>query len=413
MLKRIFAYIMTACLLMSSLLGLISCDNTGDTSDPAESTSASGTTSDTAESTSDSTTADDPPKEPTSIKFSLFSDFHYKANMYMSTIADMDAITKRANDNSVDFLMQTGDFSNDYAGSPELMNAYLQNKYNIPAYGVYGNHELESSNSMSIVTPLINSEADSVTWGTADGTIGDKNIAYYYFELNGFRVICLDTNYSYNTSKAVWEHNRSGSYGPPSGNTNTNSLGPVQEAWLKIVLNDAADKDIPCIIFSHIGFSGAWSSAYNHEAIRSIFKEVNQKKPGTVIAAFSGHLHTNRSKIVDGVFYMDVNTAKNGCWKGSQTEHHYTDETFSQVIYDVNGNPTDTIDKKLTSLSQAKNTWFFTDPLSAIVTILSDGTVIIEGSDTTWLNNVKPSNVSGYVTPKILSGIFFANGKKY
>ncbi len=409
MLKRFWALALMVFLLMPLALVFTSCGNNSDTPDTSESTQSGDPVDET-----DGTTTSEPIEEKTaSIKFSLFSDFHYKVNMYMSSVEDMDAITKRANDSAVDFMMQTGDFCNDYIGSPEITNAYLKNQYGIPAYGVYGNHELETSGtSMNKVTPLINSELDSAVWGTSDGKLGDGSISYYYFEVNGFRMICLDTNYSYNPTKSEWEHNRSGTSGPPSGNTNTYALGPTQEEWLKKVLNDAADRDIPCLVFSHIGFSGVWSSAYNHAAIRALFSEVNQRVPGTVMACFSGHLHTNRGKVIDGIYYMDVNTVRNGCWRGSQPTHHYTAETFLKVNYDAYGNPVNTVETYLTSLSQAKNTWFFTDPLSCIITVSIDGKITIEGMETTWYNNVVPSNTSDALAPKILSGGCMVKGKK-
>ncbi len=418
MLKRISAFIIFICLFLSLAVSFTSCDRsnvqpnvTGVSAHNSDNNS--GNTIGSSEITPGNETDSKPPEdEPASIKFSVFSDFHYKVGMYISSVADMDAITKRANDFSVDFIMQTGDFCNDFAGSPEITNAYLKNQYGIPAYGVYGNHELESGNSMNIVTPLIASDTDSVTWGTSDGKIGDKSIAYYYFDINGFRIIGLDTNYSYNPTKGVWEHNYSNSSGPPTGNTKTYSLGPVQEEWLKTVLNDAADKNIACVIFSHNGFSGVWRSVPNHAEIRAMFNEVNERVPGTVMAAFNGHLHTNHGKVIDGVYYMDINAARNICWRGSQKEHHYTSETFLKVNYDAKGNPINTVETYVSSLTQAKNTWFSTDPLSCIITISIDGKITIEGMETTWLNNIVPKDTSEAVAPKILSGGCTVPGKK-
>ena len=64
------------------------------------------------------------------IKFSLFSDLHYKEGMYMSSVDDVQAILDRANQENADFVMHTGDFCNDFIGSPEVTNAYLKNNYN-------------------------------------------------------------------------------------------------------------------------------------------------------------------------------------------------------------------------------------------------------------------------------------------
>ena len=291
-------------------------------------------------------------------------------------------------------MIHGGDFCNDYKGSPELMNAYLKNNRNLPAYGVYGNHELESrGNVMPLVTPLLTNRPDSVVWGTPDGKIGDGFTAHYYFESNGFRIICLDTNYSWNAEKKEWQHNPEASHGPPKGNSSGNSLGPKQLEWLENILMDAADKGIPCLVFSHVGYSAEWSSAPDTKKVRGIFQKANAARQGTVLMAVNGHLHTNHVKVIDNILFFDVNTTYNGDWQGGQKEHHYADGmTFDFVDYDQNGQPKSSNKRNLMELGQAKNTWFFTDPLSAIVTIDSLGNISINGSETTWRYDIVPSN---------------------
>ena len=328
------------------------------------------------------------------LTFAVFSDFHYKKGMYASSIDGMQAIVDRAAQANVAFMIHGGDFCNDYKGSPELMNAYLKNNRKLPAYGVYGNHELESrGNVMPLVTPCLTNRPDSVVWGTPDGKIGDGFIAHYYFESNGFRIICLDTNYSWNAEKKEWQHNTEASWGPPNGNSSGNSLGPKQLEWLENVLMDAADKGIPCLVFSHVGYSAEWSSAPDTKKVREIFNKANAARQGTVLMAVNGHLHTNHVKVIDNILFFDVNTTYNGDWQGGQKEHHYADGmTYEFVDYDQNGQPTATRQRNLMELGQAQNTWFFTDPLSAIVTIDSLGHIVIDGSKTTWRYNVIPSN---------------------
>ena len=328
------------------------------------------------------------------LTFAVFSDFHYKKGMYASSIDGMQAIVDRAAQANVAFMIHGGDFCNDYKGSPELMNAYLKNNRKLPAYGVYGNHELESrGNVMPLVTPCLTNRPDSVVWATPDGKIGDGFIAHYYFESNGFRIICLDTNYSWNAEKKEWQHNTEASWGPPNGNSSGNSLGPKQLEWLENVLMDAADKGIPCLVFSHVGYSAEWSSAPDTKKVREIFNKANAARQGTVLMAVNGHLHTNHVKVIDNILFFDVNTTYNGDWQGGQKEHHYADGmTYEFVDYDPNGQPTATRQRNLMELGQAKNTWFFTDPLSAIVTIDSLGHIVIDGSKTTWRYNVIPSN---------------------
>ncbi len=64
--------------------------------------------------------------------------------------------------------------------------------------------------------------------------------------------------------------------------------------------------------------------------------------------------------------------------------------TYDFTDYDANGTPKGTVKRNLNELTQAKNTWFFTDPLSAIVTIDSIGNIQIDGAETTWRYGVIP-----------------------
>lgn len=344
--------------------------------------------------------------QPASITFGLFSDLHYKEGMYIASVESLNTIMKRANDANADFVMQVGDFSNDWKGSPEIVNAYLDNAYDLPAYGVYGNHELESNNSMQYVTPKLTNR--SVVWGTSNGQVGDGSVGYYYYDVNGFRIVCADSNYSYNPNTSAWEHNPTGSYGTPDGNQYGNSFGPVQLAWIESVLTDAADRGLHCIFFSHASVSGIWSSSPDAEAVREIFVKANDVCDGTVLMAINGHLHKNHVQKREGVLYLDMNTVHNGLWSGDQTTGHYTDQTFPQATYDNEGNKTGSVQKKVSELTQAINTWFFTEPLSAVVTVSSDGTIEIEGSTTTWLDGIVPSteSESDGIVPKVSGGIY-------
>lgn len=316
------------------------------------------------------------------IKFSVFADFHYKKRMYPSTLEDLEHILSRAKDAQVDFIIHAGDFCNDYAGSPELIRAYHQNKYGLPTYGIYGNHELETvGNSMGIVTPLLsNQKACFATDENGEAT------SYWYTDIKGFRIIGLDSNYSYNEEKQEWEHNLPASYGCPAGNKYSDSLGPLQLTWLDQTLADTHKKGMKAIVFSHACFSGLWYHNAEAENVRAIFA----KYPNTVLLAINGHEHKDHFAVVDGIAYLDVNTTTNGFWE-KHTEYHYDDaHTFRFTDYDENGNPTTTEDFPLNKLRQGTNTWFFTNPPSAIVTVTEDGRIKIEGEQIEWRYGIEP-----------------------
>lgn len=339
------------------------------------------------------------------IKLCIFADMHYKKGMYISSVEDMHRIIDRAHDNDADLVIHVGDMCNDYRRSPELIEAYLKNKYDMPVYGIYGNHELESrENSMELVTPKLCNR--DVIWATDDGKIGDGSIAYYHFDINGFRIVALDTNYSMNTQTSEWEHNRTASWGAPAGNKKNDSLGDRQLVWLEGILNDAAEKGLRCLIFSHVGFSGKWYSSPDTERVREIIRAVNEKRSGTVLMSVSGHLHTNHHAMIDGVVHFDVNTTRNGLWL-PETKEHYTDQTYTFADYDENGKETARYERPISEAWMSKQTWFFDRPLSAVVTVDKNGSINIEGESASWYCGVEPDEKYG-IAPKISDGEYTA-----
>lgn len=338
------------------------------------------------------------------ITFCLFADLHYKKGMYIPTTADLASILDRAVAEHAAFCIHCGDFCNDYTGSPELIALYENAP--MPMLGVYGNHELESANNhMATVTPhLCHAPTLHLHWGTPDGTIGDGTTAYYYFDIDPFRFICLDTNYSL-TPDGAWEHNRTASYGPPSGNTQGNSLSPTQCQWLEGVLMDAAERGKRCLVFSHDSFAGLWGVSPDGETVRTLFRAANARRQGTVIAAYNGHYHTDHAAVVEDVFYMDVNTVRNNLWLPTR-DKHYESETFRYIDYDASGKEIGTYDRLVSSLWMAENTWFSTAPLSAMVTVtLDEGRASIEviGSGSTWYGEVVPTVWKDGKGPRITS----------
>lgn len=335
------------------------------------------------------------------VRFLVFADLHYKKGMYAVKLQHLQQIMARAKAEGVDFVLHAGDFSNDYCGSPELVKDFLNNEYDLSVYGVYGNHELESKyNSMEFVTPRITNDTQ-VTWGTADGKLGDGSIGYYYFQKNGYRFILLDTNYSYNESTQAWEHNHTASWGAPAGNLYPDSLGPVQLKWLERVLTDAGEQGIACILVSHAGFFDHWRHSPDTEAVQALIRRVNEKAPGTVIMCINGHYHTNHLEKQEDVLYFDVNAAINGSWVPKKEQHYTDDHTFQLISYDGEGNRQETKAVPLTALWQSVNTHYFQDPLSAVVTITDEGKITVTGSKTKWCYDVEPVDPLPGIMPRI------------
>ena len=315
------------------------------------------------------------------MRFLVFADFHYKKGMYASTLEQLHSILRRAHNEGAEFVIHLGDFSNDYAGSSEVVGAYLNNAYGLPVFGIYGNHELETvGNSMATVTSLLCNREVCFAGGDA---------GYWHYDIGGYRLIGLDTNYSYNAQYGTWQHNLAASWGAPNGNLYSDSLSPRQLAWLEWLLTDACSKGLKALVFSHAALSGEWESSPDAAAVREIFG----RYPGTVVMSLNGHLHTDHFCVKDGVAYFDVNSVLNGYWEPTDS-HHYSDaHTFVREVFDGGGNATAVEEVPLNTLSQSKNTWFFDEPLSAMVEI-SGNRINIAGSSTDWKYGIAPATKS-------------------
>lgn len=341
------------------------------------------------------------------VKFLVFADFHYKKRMYATKVSDLEKILARAEEEKVDFIVHEGDFCNDYCHSPELFKVYLGSK--IPVFGVYGNHEMETmGNTMQIITPRLTNRPNEVIWGTPDGKMGDGSIAYYYFDKEDFRFIFLDANYSLMPDGVTYEHNHEGSTTKPKENLYEEILGDRQLEWLEALLNDAADKGLRCIVNAHPTFSELWEGdSPDAQAVRKLYAAANAIRMGTVMMSINGHYHANHIDTREDVLYFDVNTVINGWW---QYEKFYPyaeqDEsnpkyTFDFVDYDEDGNEISCVKMPLSALSQGARTLFFTEPLSAIVTVRSDGSVTIKGSKTDFVYGIKNASFKEGAVPEI------------
>ena len=314
--------------------------------------------------------------------------------MYTPQVAHLKQILDRAAENNVDFVLHGGDFCNDYAGSPELIDLYLNNPHNLPVYGVYGNHELETvGNSMENVTPCLCNHKVNFAF---------EGAAHWHTDINDkLRLIGIDTNYYYWEEDDSWKHVQSAKVGPPQGSKFGCTLGPDQLAWFENLLADAYEKGMKVIVTSHMAFGGDCWQCGDAPIVREMFA----KYPKTVILCVSGHLHTDHFSVIDNIAYFDVNATVNTFWQRMEGFHYEDDHTFEFHDYDANGKETSVSQMKLNDLYQGKNTWSVKDPLSAILTIDDNGVINIEGAQSEWIYGVIPpiENPHPFIIPEIRS----------
>ncbi len=146
------------------------------------------------------------------IKLSLCADYHLN-RMNPERLEGLNEIMERAVKNNVDAMVHCGDFITDLENYKFALDSFLHNDAKIPAFGCYGNHELELTDSLE----------------TLNSAYGLEN-SYYYVDLKGFRLVFTDTNYF--EKDGVIQRYPGYSVGGPDWTYDHNMLGEAQLSWL-------------------------------------------------------------------------------------------------------------------------------------------------------------------------------------
>ena len=263
-------------------------------------------------------------KETKPVTFAVVSDLHqdiaHDAEERLSTFL------RAANDNQVDFIIELGDFCMPKEENKPFLRRWQD--YAGEKYMLLGNHDMDNCSKEEVMQ-----------------FIGMNN-RYYSFDKGDFHFIVLDPNNIYDGEKYIpYENGNYFGYGEK-----VSYVDPEQVEWLK---KDLQSTDKRCIIFSHQSFE---CSSQNREEIRKIFEDENLRAGYKKVAvAFSGHDHTNYMKEINGIAYIQINSASNQ-WVG---EKYACPERFS-----------DEINQKRPAL---KYTLPYKDALYGVVTLTGDG----------------------------------------
>lgn len=261
------------------------------------------------------------------LKFAIASDFH--AQDVPEGDERIATFIRAAQDEDVDFIIELGDFVRlDSVGNAyfEIWNAFEGDKYH-----VIGNHDMDSY------------DADEYTAGM--GMPG----RYYSFDQGDFHFIVLDGNNVYDGEKYT-HYAKANYYVDPKMRA---FADPEQLEWLK---RDLAATDKKCVIFSHQSIDTFMN---NGEDVRDILEEANREAGfKKVVLAFSGHNHSNYTKVINDITYMQINSASY-VWIGTPT---MTEKRFPKEIND--------------RYSLMEYSMMYDKPLYAIVELTSDGAVV-------------------------------------
>lgn len=235
-------------------------------------------------------------KEVQPVRFAIVSDLH--APDIPDGLERMQAVVEAANRENVDFLIQLGDFIR--LDSADIPYRKVWDEFKGEKYHVLGNHDLDRYTKEEYVAGL------------------NMPSRYYSFDKGDFHFIVLDGNNLYD-GKEYKPYARANYYVDSKMRA---FMDPKQMEWLK---KDLAATDKRCIIFSHQSID---TSMNNGSEVRSILEEENRRSGFQKVAlAFSGHDHSNYTKEINGITYVQINSASY-VWieQPSMTEKRYPQE---------------------------------------------------------------------------------------
>lgn len=261
------------------------------------------------------------------LKFAIASDFH--AQDVPDGEERIASFIRAAKDEKVDFIIELGDFCRLDSASQVYLK--LWDSFEGDKYHVIGNHDMDSYTPEEYVAGM------------------KMPGRYYSFDKGDFHFIVLDGNNLYD-GKEYTHYAKANYYVDPKMRA---FIDPEQMAWLK---QDLAATDKKCVLFSHQSIEQFLN---NGATVRQILEEENRRAGfKKVVLAFGGHNHSNYTKEINGITYMQINSASY-VWidKPSMTEKRYPKEVNDRY-------------------SLLKYSMTYTKALYAIVTLNSEGAIV-------------------------------------
>ena len=274
------------------------------------------------------------------VRFTAFSDLHHHPVWFKTDAPErLTAIQQRAEEDGSEFLIHMGDFCHDVTVAEELLKQYRE--FKVQGFHVFGNHEFDLN--------------------SYEGALKAYNLkcGYYYFDNSGFRFVVIDENYFSDFPGVIFHYSERNYFDHPTGR---DWIDPEQIQWLKETI---LSSPYPCILCSHatLEYEGGIK---NREEVQEIIR-ASQKLPGRVMLCINGHYHRDNFNVIDNVAYLDLNSAS---FNWIPNPHYLYPAEWYQTIEGIG------------------NQIIYTNPLSATVTIDTDGNIEIAGSKGEFLCGV-------------------------
>ena len=260
------------------------------------------------------------------IRFGLIADLHH--DFTFDAPERLKAFIAEMNRVKPDFVLELGDFCCPVEKNKVI--ADIWNGFSGPKYHVIGNHEMDQGCTRKQVVSF---------WGIPG--------RYYSFDRNGFHFIVMDTN-APNLKDSREKY--------PAG------VDAEQLEWLS---RDLASTQLPTIVFGHHGFDN--TAVRNRESVRILLENTHSREGhGKVVAVFSGHFHADYYNLINGIHYVQVNSATYQWWG----------DKIHNDSFGAEAEKAHPLIKYMT---------FYKNPLWALIEIRGDGILEIQGKKTSWL----------------------------
>ncbi|MBJ6368793.1 metallophosphoesterase family protein [Snuella sedimenti] len=200
-----------------------------------------------------------------------------------------------------DFIIQMGDFCRPYDHNKPFLNIW--NSFNGDKHHVIGNHDMDGGFSREQVKAFWEMPAN-----------------YYSFDKQGVHFVILDGN---DQNPKPWKgYNR--------------YIGKAQQEWLKADLTKTKQ---PTVVFSHQTLELEDGGVANLKEIQKILEEAN-KNAGfkKVMCCISGHHHTDFMTQINGIYYVQINSASYRWVGGDYQTIRYSkelDKTHQWIKYTI------------------------------------------------------------------------------
>ena len=284
-------------------------------------------------------------EKSSSVKFLAFADIHYCPGVFPHDSREwLERVLARAEANGVDFVIHAGDFAHNPAKERDYVSAY--NEFKIPTYHTLGNHDTEECSFAETLAAY------------------RMERGHYHFDRNGFRFVVLDTNH-FRADGGRFVHFEGNNYRKvPSSQSWT--CGDVQYEWLEDTVKESPH---PCVVFMHQSCERERGGMPDWKRMRNLFSRMNAQGRNKVWLVVNGHHHTDGLRFIDGIAYLDLNSAN----------YKYYGENHSLYPADY---------RKTHSCAHHVIAW--EDPISAVVTLDTSGRLRIEGQRSRFFMGISP-----------------------